>query len=167
MEWVNKLKRIMGVPEDDFMPEEDTVETTETESKRTQFFENRKKEEHTFDPRETSRFESYKEPRRVRDEKFMNINATAQLQVILVKPESYSEASEIADHLKDRKTVLLNLENVAPAIVRRIVDFLSGVAYAQGGTLKRVANGTFIVTPYDVNIMGDVLDELKMDKAIF
>ena len=47
------------------------------------------------------------------------------------------------------------------------LDFLSGVAYAQGGVLKRVSNATFIITPYDVNIMGDVLDELKMDRSIF
>ena len=97
----------------------------------------------------------------------MNINATAQLQVVLVKPDDFKEAPQIADHLINRKTIFLNLEGAERDMVRRMIDFLSGVAYAQGGTLKRVANGTFIVTPYDVNIMGDVLDELKMDRVVF
>ena len=73
----------------------------------------------------------------------------------------------IADHLKNRKTVLLNLEGADRDMVRLMIDFLRGVTYALGGTLKRVANGTFIVTPYDVDIIGDVLDELKMDRVVF
>ena len=77
-------------------------------------------------------------------------------------PEEFSEAPSIGDHLNNKRTVVLNLESTPKDIARRLVDFLSGVAYANHGTLKRVANSTFIITPYNVDIMGDMLiDELE------
>ncbi len=91
----------------------------------------------------------------------VNINATAQLSVVLVKPDRFENAAEIADHLKQRCTVVLNLEQTNKDVARRLVDFLSGVAYAQEGKIKKVANSTFIITPYNVNIMGDLIDELE------
>ena len=84
----------------------------------------------------------------------VNIHTTAQLQVILVKPERFDDAVSIADHLLEKRTVVLNLEQTNKDVSRRLVDFLSGVAYAGGGQLKKVANSTFIITPYNVNIMG-------------
>ncbi len=91
----------------------------------------------------------------------VNINTTAQLSVVLVKPDRFENAAEIADHLKQRCTVVLNLEQTNKDVARRLVDFLSGVAYAQEGKIKKVANSTFIITPYNVNIMGDLIDELE------
>ena len=94
--------------------------------------------------------------------KVVNIHATTQLQVVLVKPESFADASGIADHLNNKRTVVLNLESTNRDVSRRLVDFLSGVAYANKGQLKRVANSTFIITPFNVDIMGDLLlDELE------
>ena len=94
--------------------------------------------------------------------KVVNIHATTQLQVVLVKPERFDDASSIADHLNSKRTVLLNLESASREVTRRLVDFLSGVAYANNGQLKKVANSTFIITPFDVDIMGDLLlDELE------
>ena len=93
--------------------------------------------------------------------KVVNIHATTQLQVILVKPEQFEDASAIADHLNAKKTVVLNLESATKELSRRLVDFLSGVAYANHGQIKRVANSTFIITPYNVDIMGDLIDELE------
>ena len=94
--------------------------------------------------------------------KYVNIHATTQLQVVLVKPESFQDATSIADHLNQRRTVVLNLESTNKEVSRRLVDFLSGVAYANNGNLKRVANSTFIITPFNVDIMGDLLlDELE------
>ena len=87
----------------------------------------------------------------------MNITATAQLQVILVKPSKFQETKEIADHLNNKKTVVLNLEATTPDITRRIIDFLGGVAYANGGSIKPVAHNTFIITPYNVGFQGDEL----------
>ena len=93
--------------------------------------------------------------------KVVNINATTQLQVVLVKPDRYENASEIADHLRDKRTVVLNLEKTQKDVSRRLLDFLSGVAYAQEGKIKKVALQTYIVTPYNVDIMGDLNDELE------
>ena len=96
-----------------------------------------------------------------RNGKVVNIHATTQLQVVLVKPDRYENASEIADHLRDKRTVVLNLEKTQKDVSRRLLDFLSGVAYAQEGKIKKVALQTYIVTPYNVDIMGDLIDELE------
>ena len=102
-----------------------------------------------------------------RDDRVVNIHTTTQLQVVLVKPERYENATEIADHLKEKRTVVLNLESTNKDAARRILDFLSGVAYANNGQIKRVANSTYIITPYNVNIMGDLLDELESSGVFF
>ena len=82
-----------------------------------------------------------------RRNKVVNIHATTQLQVVLVKPERFDDASGIADHLNAKRTVVLNLESTNKDVSRRLIDFLSGVAYANNGQIKRVANSTFIITP--------------------
>lgn len=101
--------------------------------------------------------------------KVVNIHATAQLQVVLFKPERFGEETcNIADELLKMHTVVLNLETTAKDISRRIVDFLSGVAYANGGKIKRVATSTFIITPYNVDLTGeDVMDELENNGVYF
>ena len=96
-----------------------------------------------------------------RRNKVVNIHATTQLKVVLVKPERFENASEIADHLKDKRTVVVNLESTNKDVARRLIDFLSGVAYAGEGKIKRVAANTYIITPYHVDIMGDLIDELE------
>ena len=100
------------------------------------------------------------EPER-RSNKVVNIHTTTQLQVVLVKPERFENASEIADHLKEKRTVVINLESTNKDIARRLIDFLSGVAYAGEGKIKKVAANTYIITPYHVDIMGDLIDELE------
>ena len=97
----------------------------------------------------------------------VNIHATTQLQVVLVKPEHFQDASSVADHLNEKRTVVLNLESTNKDTARRLVDFLSGVAYANNGQIKRVANSTFIITPYNVDIMGDLLGELESNGLYF
>ena len=124
-------------------------------------------------------FEEFEEPVR-RDEfedrrskyddrrnKVVNIHATTQLKVVLVKPERFENASEIADHLKDKRTVVLNLESTNKDIARRLIDFLSGVAYASEGRIKKVAANTYIITPYHVEMVGDLLDELESNGLYF
>ena len=99
--------------------------------------------------------------------KVVNIHATTQLKVILVKPERFENASEIADQLKDKRTVVLNLESTNKDVARRLIDFLSGVAYANEGTIKKVALSTYIITPYNVEILGDLIDELENNGLYF
>lgn len=102
-----------------------------------------------------------------RNNKVVNIHTTTQLQVVLVKPERFEDAGAIADHLNNKRTVVLNLESTNKEVSRRLVDFLSGVAYANNGQMKRVANSTFIITPLNVDIMGDLLDELETNGVFF
>ena len=102
-----------------------------------------------------------------RRNKVVNINATTQLKVVLVKPERFENASEIADHLKEKRTVVINLESTNKDIARRLIDFLSGVAYAGEGKIKKVAANTYIITPYHVDIMGDLIDELENNGLYF
>ena len=96
-----------------------------------------------------------------RSNKVVNIRAATQLQVVLVKPEKFEDASSIADHLREKRTVVLNLESTNKEIARRLLDFLSGVAYANEGKIKKVAISTYIITPYNVDIVGDLIDELE------
>ena len=96
-----------------------------------------------------------------RSSKVVNIHATTQLKVVLVTPERVDNASEIADHLREKRTVVLNLESTNKDIARRLIDFLSGVAYAGDGKIKKVSANTYIITPYSVDLMGDLIDELE------
>ncbi len=118
-------------------------------------------------PTEAAEAEMSDRAERKRNNKVLNINATAQLQVVLVKPERFDDASVVADHLNAKRTVVLNLESANKDVSRRILDFLSGVAYANNGQIKKVANCTFIITPYNVGLMGDLLDELENNGLYF
>ncbi len=80
----------------------------------------------------------------------------------MAKPETFEDGRSVADHLNAKRTVVLNLEGTNKEICRRLIDFLSGVAYANDGQLKSVANSTYIITPRSVDVMGDmILDELE------
>ena len=87
--------------------------------------------------------------------------------VVLVKPDKFENAAEIADHLKDRRTVVINLEQTNKEIARRLLDFLSGVAYAYQGKFQKIANSTYLITPYNVDLMGDLIDELENSGVYF
>ena len=102
-----------------------------------------------------------------RSNKVVNIHTTTQLQVVLVKPERFENAAEIADHLREKRTVVLNLEQTNKDVSRRVLDFLSGAAYANEGKVKKVAINTYIITPYNVDILGDLIDELENNGQYF
>jgi cell division inhibitor SepF len=102
-----------------------------------------------------------------RNNKVVNIHTTTQLQVVLVKPDRFEQASEIADHLREKRTVVLNLESTQKDISRRLLDFLSGVAYANEGKIKKVAISTYIITPYNVDILGDLINDLENNGLYF
>ena len=100
--------------------------------------------------------------------KVVNLNNNnAAMQVILVKPDRFDTVSEIADHLRDKKSIVLNLESTNKDVARRLVDFLSGVAYALDGKIKKVAISTYILTPYNVEIVGDLAEELENSGVYF
>lgn len=97
----------------------------------------------------------------------VDVRTTAMLQVVLVKPDKFEDARAIADHLNEKRTVVLNLESASKDVSRRLVDLLNGVAYANGGQLKKVASNTYIITPYNVNVSGDLIDELENTGVFF
>ena len=99
--------------------------------------------------------------------KVVDIHTTAKLQVVLRTPDKYEDAKEIADDLNEKRTVVLNLEKCNREAARRLIDFLGGVAYANGGQPKRIAQNTFIITPYNVDVMGDLLDEIENNGYFF
>lgn len=98
--------------------------------------------------------------------KVVNIHQANQPQVVLVKPDKFEDATAIADHLQAKRTVVVNTDSVSQDVRRRLIDFLSGVAYAEGGTIKKASNTTFVITPNTVGVMGDsVLDESESDTS--
>ena len=99
--------------------------------------------------------------RTVRDSKVVNISTQTSMQVVLVKPDRFDNVSEIAEHLRSKHAVVLNLEATNKDVARRLVDFLSGCAYALDGKIKKIAISTYIITPYNVDIVGDLIDELE------
>ena len=157
MSLMDEFKKIIH-PYDD---EDDDYEEDVGRDSEPTYFEPREPRE----PREASRRKEV--PAEERRNKVVNIHATTQLKVVLVKPERFENASEIADHLKEKRTVVLNLESTNKDVARRLIDFLSGVAYAGEGKIKKVAANTYIITPYSVDIMGDLIDELENNGLYF
>ncbi len=82
-------------------------------------------------------------------------------KMILLEPRAFSEAQTIADYLKSRNTVVVNLKRVTPEVAKRIVDFLSGALYAIEGDLQKLGNGIFLCTPNNVNVEGKISGEEK------
>ena len=145
MGFMDELKKIIHPYDDEDYDYDEELEVTEKAEPRP-LFDDRKAEDRKAEDRHN---------------KVVNIHATAALKVVLVKPERFENASEIADHLREKRTVVLNLESTNKDVARRLIDFLSGVAYAGEGKIKKVAANTYIITPYSVDIMGDLIDELE------
>lgn len=80
-------------------------------------------------------------------------------KMILLEPRAYSESQQIADHLKSRNTVVVNLKRVTSDQAKRIIDFLAGTIYAIGGDLQKIGGGIFLCTPNNVNIQGKITDD--------
>lgn len=154
---VDKFKRMWDAPEDEYEYDEygysDDGEDEEYE---------------TAAPKERDRERERASSSGSRN-KVVNINATAKLQVGIFKPERFGEETRaIADELMKTHTVVLNLEDTNKDMARRILDFLSGVAYANNGKIKRVATNTYIIIPSNVDLTGDdLLDELENSGVYF
>ncbi len=104
---------------------------------------------------EPKKFDSFKKG------KVVNINATTQFQVVVIQPESFDESKEIADNLKARKPVVINLELMEKEQARKMFDFLNGAIYALGGSVQKISTNIYLIAPYNVTILGDFKNELK------
>ena len=135
--WSN-IKNIMSIPEDDEYDEEQYAAEESVEE-------------------EAPRKERAEAPRIIRSRASQRNNASTpnSMQVFLARPERFEDVTEIADNLNAGKTAILNLEDANHDVSRRIVDFLSGVAYANGGNMKKVAKNTFVIVARGVDISGN------------
>lgn len=154
---VNKFKRMWDAPDDEYEYDEYGY----SEEGEDDF-------EEAPAPRDRDR-DRDRQPAPTSKSKVVNINATAKLQVGIFKPERFGEETRsIADELMKTHTVVLNLEDTNKDMARRILDFLSGVAYANNGKIKRVATNTYIIIPSNVDLTGDdLLDELENSGVYF
>lgn len=138
----DKVIGIMGFSdeefEDDFIEEEEKEEVTREEARST----NRK------------------------GAQVVSIHTQKQVKVVVMEPSNFEESQNIADQLKNRRPVIVNLENTERNLAKRIVDFVSGATYALGGNMQKVGNGIFLFVPNNVDISGEAKDELK-DKGFF
>lgn len=163
MSLIDELKRIARPSEDDYEDEYEEDFTPVSSIREAPRDRDRDRDR----DRSGSRDRDFDRDMDRRSNKVVNIHTTTQLQVVLVSPTRFENASEIADHLRDKRTVVLNLEQTDKNIARRLIDFLSGVAYANEGTIKKVALSTYIITPYNVEILGDLIDELENNGLYF
>lgn len=128
-----------GEVEDDYLEEEDKEES----------------------PREESRSASGRKGAQV-----VSIHTQKQIKVVVMEPATFEESQNIADQLKNRRPVIVNLENTERNLAKRIVDFVSGATYALGGNMQKVGSGIFLFVPNNVDISGEMKDDLK-EKGFF
>ncbi|MBQ9834661.1 MAG: cell division protein SepF [Bacilli bacterium] len=86
-------------------------------------------------------------------------------KMILLEPRAYSESQQIADYLKNRNSVVVNLKRVTTEQAKRIIDFLSGCIYAIGGTMQKIGVGIYLCTPKNVNVQGKITDEREKKES--
>lgn len=152
----DKIKDIMVIPDDEEDYEEETPKATERPARE------RVSEDVGYTPKkETS-------ARLIKSKTVNYTGGNSGMQVVLVKPNHFEEVKSIVDYLNDGKTVVLNLEETPTDVQRRIVDFLSGAAYAIGGNMRKVAKCTFMVASRGVDVMGELLpDDYDEGKIYF
>lgn len=136
MSFLNKIGELVFGPEDDELEFEESTDTS-------------------------SAFEEPAPQILSKKSKVVNIAATTQMKVVVVQIEQFDEAREVADHLRSKKPVVINLEKLEKETARRVIDFISGSVYALGGSIQKVAGGIFLIAPYNVDIMSDVRNELQ------
>lgn len=140
----DKIKQAIGIPNDEdeiFGETEAMDETVERESIR----------EKVTSPRASSKTAAAPA-------------AKGQVNMVIIRSNDYSDARTVADHILANRAVLLNLENCNKEMAQRILDFLSGVVYAQGGDLQRVAHSTYAVTPRNVGLQGELSEESREEE---
>ena len=91
----------------------------------------------------------------------LNMNSGKQ-EVVLFHAKTFDDAAKAADELRRKKAVILNMENVDKALTRRVVDFLSGSVYALDGSVKKIAQSTYLFCPHNMDVVGD-LENIQLE----
>ncbi len=118
-------------------------------------------EEDKFEEKEREQNEEKEVYSNRRNAQVVSIHSQKQMRMVVMEPGSFEEAQNIADQLKSRRPVIVNLENAEKTLAKRIVDFVSGTTYALNGNMQKVGNGIFLFVPTNVDISGEMRDELK------
>lgn len=129
-------------------------------------FEDEGDEEEKRPRSETPEEQTFQRKREKEKGTVVNLHAQRQVRVVVAEPRSFDEAKDIADHLKNRRPVIVNLEQADPEMAKRVVDFVSGATYALNGSQQKVGNGIFLFVPNNVDIAGDLKDQVK-EKGMF
>lgn len=98
--------------------------------------------------------------------KVVNIHSANQFKMVVSQPTTFDDAQDICDHLKSKKPVVINLEGIEKSDAQRIIDFLSGSIYALDGSIQKVSCDIFVIAPNNVDVSGDMKDELR-NKTVF
>ncbi len=129
--------------DEDYVEEEVPKKTVNYETNRTRYEEDRKEYDNI-------------RPYRQKNSKVVNLHANVQMEVVVTSPETFDEAKEISQHIKDNKPAVINLEFVEQPIAQRITDFLCGCCYALNGNIQRIADKIFMIAPDNVDFAGDI-----------
>ncbi len=162
MNFKEKLKQFINVTDDDYIDSNDSEYTDDFD------FEPAKAS--APEPRQQSSFLSRGDKSSNAKDNVVNINSKPasnqpKPHVVFQKIDRFEEVGEVADILNDKRIVILNLETCPNDVSQRIIDFLYGVAYANHGDFKKVAGRAYIITPYNVPVSGELLDELGAGMA--
>lgn len=111
----------------------------------------------------------WNEPKEKRKNNIVSLPSTKTIKMVIVRPNNFEQVQGIADHLKNRRPVIVNLEGADKDLARRIVDFLSGTTYALGGSMQKVSGAIMLFVPHNVDLMGDLdtgyMERLALSKA--
>jgi len=131
-------------------------------------------EETIDDLHDDDREESYQQPKylqsfskKSQQNKVVNIHSNNQFKVVIMQPETFDDARDVCDHLKNKKPVVVNLESISKETAQRVVDFLSGSVYALDGDIQKVSAGIFLVAPNNVDVMGAAFKDDRNRTAVF
>ncbi len=141
---MNKFMSFLGLQEEEEVTERERIDTHEEQDV------------------ETSAFEARKQT--AKGNNIVSIHSQKNVRVILNEPRSYEEAQDIADHLRSRKSVVVNLQRVRSDQAVRIVDFLSGTIYALNGGISKLGPNIFLCTPDTVEIQGAITEMLAEEQ---
>ncbi|MBQ9267150.1 MAG: cell division protein SepF [Clostridia bacterium] len=137
--FVNKIWNLLGVENDEYEDEYYDEETT-------------------YAPEE----KEYTAPTNTKKSKVVGMPGVPQVKVIISQPSTFEQSEEICEHLKEKKSVIVNLEYVNKDVARRIIDFISGSVYALDGNIQKISNSIFLVAPFNYEITNEVVkDDIK------
>lgn len=131
-------------------------------------FEDDQEEDEKWVEREQQQYQPEEEapPQIKKRGQVVNLHAQRQLQVIVSKPQDFNEVQKIADHLKSRRPVVINLEEADPELAKRVVDFVSGSTYALNGSLQKVGNGIFLSVPSNMDITSELKEQIQKESGM-